>query len=143
MGLFHFKKQPEKKQPEKQPEKKIPSQEEVVQLWNNAYRANPQIYQKKDSDALLGSCALSEGVDTLLPLHPESTCTANGKPIHEWILSLVSITEQRILGQMEYQEAMKRLRPFSLAMSKDLILIRAMTHKELDGLFEGLPRQLV
>lgn len=143
MGLFHFKKRPEKQQPEKQPEKKIPSQEEVVQLWNNAYRANPQVYRKKDSDALLGACVLTEDTDTLLPLHPEDQWKADGKPIHEWILNLVSITEQRVLGQMEYQEAMKRLRPFSLAMSKDLILIRAMTHKELDGLFVGLPRQFV
>lgn len=143
MGLFNFKK-PEKKQPEeKKPEKKPLSQEETVQRWNGAYRANPQVYHKKDSDTLLGACALSEGVDTLLPLHPESMCTADGKPIHDWILSLVSIKEKRILGQMEYQEAMKRLRPFSLAMSQKLILIRGMTHAELDGLFEGLPRQLV
>jgi len=147
MGLFNFKKKSDQKQNEKQPEKqpdpKAPSQEEVVQLWNSAYRANPQVYQKKDSDALLGVCTLTEGVDTLLPLHPEISCTANGKPIQNWILSLVSATEMRILGQIEYQEAMKRLRPFSPAMSKDMILIRAMTQKELDKLFEGLPRQLI
>ena len=44
---------------------------------------------------------------------------------------------------MEYPEAMKRLRPFSLAESEGWILIRAMTHAELDGLFAGLPRQLI
>ena len=37
---------------------------------------------------------------------------------------------------------MKRLLPFSLAKSEDWVLIRAMTHQELDGLFEGLSRQL-
>ena len=66
----------------------------------------------------------------------------NGKPVQDWILSLVSISEKRVLGQIEYQEAMTRLRPFSLAVSEGWILIRAMTHAELDGLFEGLPRQL-
>ena len=37
---------------------------------------------------------------------------------------------------------MKRLLPVSLAKSEDWVLIRSMTHQELDGLFEGLPRQL-
>jgi len=136
MGLFGF-----GKKEKKAPEQKAPSQEEVARRWKDAYRANPQVYRKQD--ALLGSCTLTEGVDTLLPLRPESQWAVDGKPISDWILSIVSITEKRILGQMEYPEAMKRLLPFSLAKSEDQILIRAMTHAELDKLFDGLPRQLV
>jgi len=138
MGLFGF-----GKKEKKAPEKTTLSQEEVAQRWKDAYRANPQVYRKKDADALLGSCALTEGVDTLLPLRPESQWAVDGKTISDWMLSLVSITEKRVLGQMGYQEAMKRLLPFSLAKSEDSILIRAMTHAELDGLFDGLLRQLV
>ncbi len=136
MGLFGFGKK-------KQTEAPALSPEETARRWNDAYRANPKIYGRKDSDALLGNCTLTEDVDTILHLRPESQWAADGKPIPDWILSMVSITEKRVLGQMEYQEAMKRLRPFSLASSEDWILIRAMTHAELDGLFEGLPRQLV
>ena len=121
MGLFHF----GKKEPKKQPEQPGLPPEEAARRWKDAYRANPQVYQKQD--ALLGSCTLTEGVDTLLPLQPERQWAVNGK---------------RVLGQIEYQEAMTRLRPFSLAVSEGWILIRAMTHAELDGLFEGLPRQL-
>jgi len=138
MGLFGFGKK-EKKAPEQTPL----SQEEAVRRWKDAYRANPQVYRKEDAGALLGSCTLTEGVDTLLPLHPESRWAVDGKPISDWMLSLVSITEKRVLGQMEYQEAMKRLLPFSLAKSEDCILIRAMTRAELDKLLDGLPRQLV
>lgn len=134
MGLFGLGK--------RQPEKEAPSQEETVRRWKNAYRASAQIYQKKGSEALLGNCTLTEDVDTLLPLCPQRQQAVNGRPVPEWILSIVSITENRILGQLEYQEAMKRLLPFSLAKSEDCILIRAMTHQELDGLFEGLSRQL-
>ncbi len=133
MGLFGF----GKKKTEKQPK----SQEETARLWQEAYRANPEVYQKEGS--LLGSCTLTESVDTLLPLHPESQWSANGKPIQDWILSFVSITEKRVLGQMEYQEAMRRLAPFSLAKSEKCVLIPAMSHAQLDGLFEGLPRKLV
>lgn len=139
MGLFNF----GKKKAGKQSEQPSLTQEEVVQRWKDAYRANPQVYQKNDAGALLGSCTLSEGVDTLLPLHPENQWAADGRPIPDWILSIVSITEKWVLGQMEFQEAMTRLRPFALAESEGLILIRAMTHAELDKLFDGLPRQLV
>ena len=116
--------------------------EETARRWKDAYRASPKVYGRKDTDTLFGNCTLTEDVDTLLPLHPQRQWAANGRPVPEWILSIVSITENRILGQLEYQEAMKRLLPFSLAKSEDWVLIRAMTHQELDGLFEGLSRQL-
>ena len=139
MGLFNF----GKKKPEEPSEQPGLTQEEAAGRWKDAYRANPKVYGRKDTEALFGNCTLTEDVDTILPLHPESTWAANGQPIPEWILSIVSITENRVLGQIEYQEAMTRLRPFSLAMSEGWVLIRGMTHAELDGLFEGLPRQLV
>ncbi len=122
MGLFGFGKK--KQEP-------LLSPEETARRWNDAYRANPQVYQK--NGALLGSCTLTEDVDTILPLRPESQWAVDGKPVPDWILSMVSITEKRVLGQMAYPEAMARLRPFSLASSGDWILIRAMTHNELDG----------
>ena len=137
MGLFGF----GKKKPVEA--RKTLSPEETAQRWRDAFRASPKVYKKKDVDALLGNCTLTEDVDTIPPLHPESTWAADGQPVPEWILSIVSITEKRVLGQMAYQEAMERLRPFSLAMSEGWILIRAMTHAELDGLFDGLPRQLI
>ena len=133
MALFGFGK--------KKPEKQAQRQEETARRRQDAYRANPQVYQKEG--ALMGSCTLTESVDTLLPLHPEAQWAVDGRPIEDWILSLVSVTEKRVLGQIEYQEAMRRLRPFSLAVSEDWILIRAMTHAQLDGQFEGLPRKLV
>lgn len=136
MGLFGFgKKKPQEQNPL--------SPEETARRWREAYRANPKVYARKDTGALFGNCTLTEDTDTILPLRPESTWTAEGRPIPEWILSTVSLTENRVLGQMEYQEAMNRLRPFSLAASDGWVLIRAMTHAELDGLFEGLPRQLI
>lgn len=133
MGLFGFGK--------KQPEKKSPGPEEAARRWKDAYRANPQVYQK--NSGLLGNCTLTEDVDTLLPLCPQRQWAVDGKPVQKWMLSIVSITENRVLGQLEYREAMERLLPFSLAKSEDWILIRAMTHRELDGLFAGLPRQLI
>ena len=134
MGLFGLGK--------KKPEADL-NREETARRWKDAYRVNPKVYGRQDTDTLFGNCALTEDVDTLLPLHPESQWAVDGQPVRDWILSMVSVTEKRVLGQMAYPEAMKRLRPFSLAESEGWILIRAMTHAELDKLFEGLPRQLL
>lgn len=59
MGLFDFRKK--RKEP---PETKPLSQEETLRRWQEAYRANPQVYQKQDGGTLLGSCTLTEDVDT-------------------------------------------------------------------------------
>ena len=73
MGLFGFGK--------KKAEKEGLSQAETVQRWKDAYRANPKVYQKQDSEDLLGNCTLTEDVDTLLPLRPESQWAADGRQI--------------------------------------------------------------
>lgn len=57
---------------------------------------------------------------------------------------MVSLTNPQggIIGQMEYHEAIKRLKPFILTEIDNWALIRAMAHKELDSLFGDLPREL-
>lgn len=60
------------------------------------------------------------------------------------MINMVSITNLRdgIIGQMEYHEAMNRLTPFIIAQKDNWVLIRKMTHQELDSLFGDLPRNL-
>ena len=130
MALFGFGK--------KKPEAQAQRQEETARRLQDAYRANPQVYQKEG--ALMGSCTLTESVDTLPPLHPEAQWAVDGRPIEDWILSLVSVTEKRVLGHLAYQAAMERLAPFSLAASEGWVLIRAMTHAELERLAADLPQ---
>ena len=48
-----------------------------------------------------------------------------------------------VIGQIGYHEAIKRLQPYMIETRENWALIRAMTHNELDRLFEGLPRRLV
>ena len=67
----------------------------------------------------------------------------DGQPVSQWILSLVSLTEDRVLGHMDYPASMRRLRPFVLAEAEGWVMVRAMTHQELDGLFAGLPRTVI
>lgn len=116
--------------------------DDLNKRWQEAYRGNPRVYEK-EGEGLLVAFALTEDTDSLFPLVPEEQWAVKGMEIGSWIISMVSITEERVIGQMEYHEAMKRLRPYIIASEENWALIRGMSHEELDGLFEGLPRKLV
>lgn len=85
-----------------------------------------------------------EDTDSLFPIDPKEQWALEGKTISQWIITMVSLTNPKggIIGQMEYHEAIKRLEPFIVTRIDNWALIRAMSHKELDGLFENLPRKL-
>ncbi len=110
--------------------------------WQEAYQANPRVYQN-DEGAIIVACALTEDTDSLFPIVPEEQWAIKGAVIDKWIISIVSITKETVIGQIEYHEAMKRLKPYFLAVQDGWTLIGAMTLEQLDGLFEGLPRKIL
>lgn len=126
-------------------QKELLSSEEINQMWKEAYRANPRAYRMENGNLLVGF-ALTEDTPSIFPLYPEKQWAVEGKTIEKWIITMVSITNSKdsIIGQMEYYEAIKRLSPYVIKTVDDYwILLRGMTHKELDGLFEDLPRKIV
>lgn len=108
-------------------------------LWQDAYRANPHVYEMEDGGLLVGF-ALTEDTDSLFPLVPEEHWAIEGKTINKWIISIVSITKDGVIGTIEYHEAIKRLEKHFLAEKDGWALIRALTLDELEELFDGLPR---
>ena len=136
MGLFNFGKS--KKETASVQNTK---QDDIAKRWQEAYEANPRAYEKDDS-VLIGF-ALTEDTDSLFPLSPEKQWSLEGKTISQWMITMVSLTKDGIVGQMEYHEAMKRLQPYVIASGGDWVLIRGLTYEEMDGLFEGLTRELV
>lgn len=134
MGLFNFKKKTAASDMKK---------EDIEKLLKEAYQANPKVYTKEDGTLLVGF-ALTEDTDSLFPILPEKQWALEGKTISEWIITMVSLTNPQggIIGQMEYHEAIQRLEPFIIAKIDNWALIRAMSHKELDSLFENSPHKL-
>lgn len=132
MGLFHW----GKKTGTPQQEKHL-TQEELTQIWKEAYQASPKIYEKEDG-TLLAGFALTEDCDSLFPVVPEEQWAIKDKTISEWSISLISLTNPKggVIGQIEYHEAMKRLAPYILAQNGNWVLIRKMTHQELQGLLD-------
>lgn len=132
MGLFHW----GKKTGTPQQEKHL-TQEELTKIWKEAYQANPKVYEKEDG-TLLAGFALTEDCDSLFPVVPEEQWAIKDKTISEWSISLISLTNPKggVIGQVEYHEAMKRLAPYILAQNGNWVLIRKMTHGELQGLLD-------
>ena len=132
MGLFHW----GKKTGTPQQEKSL-TQEELTKIWKEAYQASPKVYEKEDG-TLLAGFALTEDCDSLFPVVPEEQWAIKDKTISEWSISLISLTNPKggMIGQVEYHEAMKRLAPYILAQNGNWVLIRKMTHEELQGLLD-------
>ncbi|MDE7398759.1 MAG: DUF4299 domain-containing protein [Oscillospiraceae bacterium] len=114
--------------------------EELNALWEEAYRANPRVYEKEEDDSIIVGFALTEDTDSLFPVVPEEHWQIEGKDIDKWIISIVSLTKDGVIGIMEYHEAIKRLEKYFLAQKDGWALIRGLTYEEMDALFEGLPR---
>lgn len=110
--------------------------------WQEAYRANPHVYERDDGKIIVG-LALTETTDSLFPLDAEKQWAIKGKTIDIFIISMVSITKDAVLGQIEYSEAMKRLKPYFLAEKDGWTLIRGLSLAEMEALFEGLPREII
>lgn len=74
--------------------------------WKNAYRANVRYYGN-DAGDIIGNYAIGEGVDTILPVYPRAAY--EGKEIKNWQLSLVSMTEDKVIARVNYRTAIKVL----------------------------------
>ena len=135
MGFFHF--------PKTKPAQEKSNQAGLAQLWKEAYQANPKVYERQDTGSVIVAFSLTESVVSAFPISPEAQWAIEGKSIDLWMISIVSLTTNSVIGQIEYHEAIKRLRPYIIETRENWALIRAMKHNELDGLFEGLPRRLV
>lgn len=135
MGLFHFKKTEKSKT---QGHGADMNNQTIDRLLQEAYRANPRVYEKEDGTLLVGF-ALTEDTDSLFPIVPEKQWALEGKTISEWIITMVSLTNPQggVIGQIEYHDAIKRLEPFIITKIDNWALIRAMTHAELSSLLDG------
>lgn len=117
------------------------TEKDLNTLWQEAYQANPRVYEK-DGRVVVG-LALTETADSLFPLVAEKQWAIEGKTIDLWFISMVSITKDSVLGTIEYHEAMKRLQPYFLTEKDGWTLIRGLSLKEMEALFDGLPRNVV
>lgn len=81
--------------------------EQPVYDWAEAYIARQNLYRNKVDNAIIGCYTLSEGVETILPVHPAAN--VDGEEVTKWVLTLFSLTENNVVANLDYDDAIKAL----------------------------------
>ena len=103
--------------------------------WSNAYTATPKFYAKPDGSPF-GAIALTEGTETILPKMPQNEYAVDGKRVADWKMVLVSTTKDGIIGDCDYQKALKKLEKYTLDSNENTILIKGLSLEELEAIVE-------
>ena len=82
------------------------------------YEAQPDFYSKED--IILGACALTEGVLTVL--HKSFDYTVQGKKVDNYRLFLYDSNHDKI-GEVDYYKALELLKDKDLTMNNNYILV--------------------
>lgn len=104
--------------------------------WEDAYTATPKVYEKP-GDTVFGAFAITEATRTILPKDPKKKFASEAEKISEWKMVLVSLTQDCVLGDCDFYNAISKFDKFILDSNEDSILIRGLTEKELAKLVEN------
>lgn len=99
--------------------------------WENAYVGNPNFYNDKNGK-LFGAFALTEGTLTSFPKNPKLLYKVDNIEVDEWKLMLVSTTNNVILGDIDYYDAIKKLMKYVIDENDNNILIKGLSLEELN-----------
>ena len=103
--------------------------------WEEAYTPAPKMFSMPDGK-VFGGFAITEATRTVLPIDPRAKIPDEGNTVEDWKMVLVSLTKDSALGDCEYYKTLARLKPFVIDSNEDSILIRGLSLKELEKLFE-------
>lgn len=112
---------------------------ELSALWNEAYRAKPQVCKGKEGGTFC-VFTLTEGTETIFPKRPRFA--VDGKELTSYRLGLVSTTRERVLSvNINYYTALPKLEPYKLDETENEILIRALSLAELEEIIRDENRK--
>ena len=97
----------------------------------NAYVGKPNFYYGKDGKPF-GVFALTEGSLTSFPKNPRLFYKVDNTEVDEWKLMLVSTTNNGILGDIDYYDAIKKLMKYVIDENDNNILIKKLSLEELN-----------
>ena len=103
--------------------------------WGNAYVGNPNFYNGKDGKAF-GAFALTEDTLTSFPKNPRLLYKVDNTEVDEWKLVLVSTTNNGVLGDIDYYEAINKLMKFVIDEKDNRMLIRGLSLEELNEMLK-------
>lgn len=101
--------------------------------WENAYVGNPKFYKDKDGKPF-GVFALTESTLTSFPKNPKLLYKVDDAEVDDWKIMAISTTNNEILGDIDYYEAINKLLKFTIDEKNNNILIRGLSLNELKEL---------
>lgn len=101
--------------------------------WNDAYVAAPKFYRDA-SGSPFGAIALTEGTETVLPRNPQAEYRVDGKTVENWRMMLLSTTKDAIVGDADYQTALRNAEKYAVDRNQNSILVRGLSLAELEAL---------
>lgn len=90
------------------------------------FPANAKLYNKSTGE-VFGAFTLTEDTITALPLNPRESFKVDNKEVAEWKLGLFSITEDKVLGTLEYYEALEKLKKYSIGEKEGYLITNPLT----------------
>ena len=103
--------------------------------WTKAYVASPHFYTRPDGTPF-GALGMNEGIETVMPKRPHERYRPDGAVIGEWRIMLYSGSQQRVIGDADFYESMRRLAMAGCIIDDngENVLIRELSLSELDSL---------
>ena len=101
----------------------------------SAYVGKPNFYYGKDGKPF-GAFALTEGNLTSFPKNPRLFYKVDNTEVDEWKIMLVSTTNNRILGDIDYYDAIKKLMKYVIDENDNIILIKKLSLEELNDVLK-------
>ena len=95
-----------------------------------AYEGKPEFYVGKDGKPF-GVFALTENTLTTLPKDPKAIYKIDNINVDTWKLMLVSTSENGILGDLAYYEAIHKLKKFVVDERNGSLLIKSISLDDL------------
>lgn len=103
--------------------------------WENAYVGNPNFYNDKNGK-LFGAFALIEGTLTSFPKNPKLLYKVDNTEVDEWKIMAISTTNNEILGDIDYYDAIKKLMKYAIDENDNNILIKKLSLEELNEMLK-------
>ena len=106
------------------------AQPQMEQKNEDVYVAKPHVYSDNDGN-LFGTFALTEGTLTYLPADPKARYKIDGEKIPRWGLTLVSTTEDCVIGELDYDMALEKMKKHCVREEERGLLIKGLSLDEL------------
>ena len=99
--------------------------------WESAYVGKPNFYYGKDGKPF-GVFVLTEGTLTSFSKNPRLFYKVDNTEVDEWKIMAISTTNNGVLGDIDYYDAIKKLMKYVIDENDNNILIKKLSLEELN-----------